>query len=110
MNDAQIKHMVDRFLTWKLPENFTPDAGISFEPLYNNGTARHEPTGTNLFDAQQAEMMILYITAGLEDDSLRVAAQAVRKFAPDLADELVRRHRDATNAIEDFLAFMRNVS
>jgi hypothetical protein len=28
MNDAQIKHMVDRFLAWKLPDNFSPDAGV----------------------------------------------------------------------------------
>ena len=35
MNDEQIKHMVDRFLGWRLPEHFRPDAGISFDPFYN---------------------------------------------------------------------------
>lgn len=25
MTDDQIKHMVNRFLGWKLPENFNPD-------------------------------------------------------------------------------------
>jgi hypothetical protein len=29
MTDAQIKHMTERFLGWKLPENFNPDGGIS---------------------------------------------------------------------------------
>ena len=29
MTLAQIKHMVDRFLGWKLPENFYPDAWIT---------------------------------------------------------------------------------
>lgn len=37
MTKDQIKHMVDRFLGWKLPESFSPDAGISFEPLGNKG-------------------------------------------------------------------------
>lgn len=31
MTEAQIKHMVNRFLSWKLPDNFNPDAGISFK-------------------------------------------------------------------------------
>ena len=32
MNEAQIKHMVERFLQWKLPEDFHPDAGVKFTP------------------------------------------------------------------------------
>ena len=30
MTDDQINHMVSRFLQWKLPENFSPDCGITF--------------------------------------------------------------------------------
>ena len=68
MTEEQIRHMVDRFLGWRLPENFSPDAGISFEADYNQHTAypmKHEPTGTNLFDATQAEQMIRYLTDGM---------------------------------------------
>lgn len=68
MTEAQIKHMVDRFLGWKLPENFSPDAGITFKATFNEHTAhpmKHEPTGTNLFDATQAEAMVRYMTDGL---------------------------------------------
>ena len=68
MTDDQIRHMANRFLGWKLPEDFNPDAGISFKPDFNESTAhpmKHEPTGTNLFDAQQAEAMIRYMTEGL---------------------------------------------
>ena len=68
MTDAQIKEMTNRFLAWRLPENFHPDAGISFTPTYNNGTpyeAKHEPTGTNLFSHEQAEAMIRYLVEGL---------------------------------------------
>ena len=68
MTDAQIKHMVDRFLGWRLPENFTPDAGISFKPTFNDHLPvpmKHEPTGTNLFDATQADAMVRYLVEGL---------------------------------------------
>ena len=71
MTEEQIKHMVQRFLGWRLPENFSPDAGISFKPTYNEnsswGPQKHEPIGTNLFDASQAEAMVRYIIAGIPD-------------------------------------------
>ena len=73
MTDEQIKHMVSRFLGWKLPENFQPDDGISFNPEYNvefNAArgmppTRRTPSGTNLFDASQAEAMVRYMVEGL---------------------------------------------
>ena len=73
MTDEQIKHMVKRFLGWRLPEHFRPDAGISFNPEYNveyNAARgmppqRHQPIGTNLFDAEQAEAMVRYMVEGL---------------------------------------------
>lgn len=68
MNDQQIKHMVNRFLGWKLPADFSPDAGISFKAEFNEHTdhpMKHEPSGTNLLDASQAEAMIRYLLEGL---------------------------------------------
>lgn len=68
MTDEQIKRMVDRFLGWRLPENFSPDAGISFKRTFNEHTAhpmKHEPSGTNLFDATQADAMVRYMVEGL---------------------------------------------
>jgi len=50
--ESQIRHMVERFLSWHLPAHFHPDCGISFELFGNAGTPqafRREPTGTNLF-------------------------------------------------------------
>lgn len=68
MTDEQIKYMVDRFLMWRLPENFRPDAGITFNPVGNPGTI-HEyqmnPTGTNLFDIDQATEMVRHMLDGL---------------------------------------------
>lgn len=68
MTDDQIKYMVDRFLGWKLPADFNPDAGISFKPTFNDHTAhpmKHEPSGTNLFDAAQAHAMVRYMLEGM---------------------------------------------
>lgn len=66
MNAAQLKHMVNRFLRWHLPADFSPDAGIR----YTRGHPSHPgPSGTNLLDASQAEEMISYITAGLPQAS-----------------------------------------
>lgn len=76
MTEAQIKHMTDRFLGWKLPANFQPDAGISFQPEYNvefmasqgKPPMRYEPVGTNLFSAEQAQAMIRHMLEGLPAD------------------------------------------
>jgi len=68
MTDDQIKQMVSRFLSWKLPDNFNPDGGIKFEPIGNPGSQyeyRHQPTGTNLLDAAQAEAMVRHLVAAL---------------------------------------------
>mgnify|MGYP001568294873 CR=1 FL=1 len=69
MTEAQIKHMVDRFLGWRLSEGFTPDGGISFKKTYNEhmpfGPQKNEPMGTNLFDAMQANAMVRYMIEDL---------------------------------------------
>lgn len=31
MTEDQIRHMVNRFLGWKLPESFNPDGGVTFK-------------------------------------------------------------------------------
>lgn len=68
MQDEQIKHMVDRFLAWKLPAKFRPDNGISFNRVVNGGTEHQyyrEPMGTNLLDAIQAAEMVRFMVEGL---------------------------------------------
>ena len=67
--DDLVKEMVNRFLCWKLPRDFHPDAGIRFDPEYNveymamQGLppSIHEPQGTNLFHAGQAEEMVRHM-------------------------------------------------
>jgi hypothetical protein len=65
MNDVQIKHMVDRFLQWKVPADFSPDGGIKFEPTQLHGGGFHRPVGTNLLTATQAEAMIRNLLEGM---------------------------------------------
>jgi len=66
-----IDEIVNRFLGWKLPKDFCPDAGISFKPTkpyegdeYGNSWW---PIGTNLLTADQARAMVKYMLADVED-------------------------------------------
>lgn len=113
LSDQQIKHMVDRFLAWRLPVNFNPDCGISFDKkLFNTHTvhpSRYEPVGTNLFDAAQADAMVRYLIEGMQSPPdrafdnvfklLNIAAGAetvedAKTFAIEAADELRRVKHD----------------
>jgi len=99
---------VERFLSWKLPEDFNPDAGISFEPEYNveymasqgKPPMRHEPVGTNLFDATQTREMVEHIFPQLPDCSVLLEAlKEIREiyagmegFIPETAPEGYCQH------------------
>ena len=64
LTDEQIKQVVDRFLRWELPTDFSPDNGITFDPIGSRGTPyeyRRKPLGTNLLTAAQAEEMVRFI-------------------------------------------------
>ena len=73
MTDKQIKYMVNRFLQWKLPADFHPDDGISFEPEFNveymakqgKPPMRRTPQGTNLLNYTQAEAMVRHMIADM---------------------------------------------
>lgn len=62
-----VKHMTERFLSWRLPVNFSPDNGIAFNSVANLGTEHQyyrEPIGTNLFDYTQAKAMVEHMLEG----------------------------------------------
>ena len=66
ITEKLVKHMVDRFLGWRLPENFQPDGGIAFKKTFNEHMptpSKSEPSGTNLFDIDQAYAMVRYMFA-----------------------------------------------
>lgn len=58
-----IKKLVNRFLGWKLPKDFSPDGGISFKE------SAWWPVGTNLLTATQAEEMFRH-ALGIDGDML----------------------------------------
>lgn len=77
MTEDQIRHMVDRFLAWPLPADFSPDDGISFDPVANRGNEferRREPIGTNLLTAAQAKAMVLHLIAGMPGAAISLAS------------------------------------
>lgn len=98
VTDAQIEHMVQQFLRWKLPEDFNPDGGISFDPIMNLGTehqSRREPIGTNLFDYRQAKAMVQHMLDGLA--AIGAGGQAVADDAT--ISEMVRAYNRTTDYI-----------
>lgn len=81
MSKTKIDKMVDRFLSWMLPKDFGPDAGISFKPSKPDGYGTHWwPVGTNLLTADQARQMFEHVTAeecaeGLQPHQQRVVTE-----------------------------------
>ncbi len=94
--DEFINHAVDAFLGWHLPNNFNPDGGIVFDPIYNKGTPyqnRHYPLGTNLFDADQARDMFeacipeqVFAMAVTENVALKARVAELERFAENIRD------------------------
>lgn len=86
MTEDQIKHMVDRFLAWRLPEPFNPDNGISFTSPFADEPmrSRHWPIGTNLFDARQAEAMVRHLIEGLSQPPAPSPLEGEVQPMPDL--------------------------
>lgn len=87
MTEDQIKHMVNRFLCWRLPEDFYPDCGIHFDAdaakKMNPRNNRYEPVGTNLFTATQTDAMVRHMIEGVaatesHSDMLRPVSRALR--------------------------------
>lgn len=58
--DELVARMVNRFLGWKIPKEFHPDAGISFTHRTDYDSP-YWPTGTNLFTAEQARTMVRHM-------------------------------------------------
>lgn len=79
--------MVSRFLAWKLPEDFAPDAGISFNPAeYQKAEGPHWPTGTNLLHAGQALEMFKQCVEQPEDHIAYISAAVERINATIIVD------------------------
>lgn len=93
--------MVSRFLAWKLPENFNPDGGITFEPIGSKGTTaefKREPSGTNLFDFKQAKAMLEHV---LENEIPQVKVATGERL-----DEVIKLREGLT--VKVFVSYFSN--
>jgi len=66
--------MAERFLWWKLPHDFIPDAGISFDNTRNS-----HPVGTNLLTKTQAVEMVKHIVGDLLATHSQLAVEEDRE-------------------------------
>lgn len=93
ITDAVVKHMVNRFLGWRLPKPWNPDNGISYaRPNYAHPPADHDwPVGTNLFSATDAEAMVRYMVEGIPTDRATTAQEngSASEGAPKIEVDLV---------------------
>lgn len=78
VESRSVDALVQRFLGWKLPADFAPDGGVTFERSYNvpgdgGGVVTKQrlpddpgrwPIGTNILNAEQARAMIMHLLAG----------------------------------------------
>lgn len=113
MTEDQIKHMVNRFLQWRLPKDFNPDGGVSFEPLMNKGTPREmerEPSGTNLFHYGQAEEMVRFMIADIVEkpDELDIPEHLRRTI--EQRDAMRKNSIDDKEVREDIIAARKILS
>jgi hypothetical protein len=91
--------MVNRFLWWKLPQDFAPDCHISFklpDPVLNHNPTW--PVGTNLFTADQARAMLEHVLGGARVERDPVVGVDLAGQGGDRSVE-VRGHRDAAGVL-----------
>jgi hypothetical protein len=107
LTDEQVKYMVERFLRWRLPDDFCPDAGISFKREFNENTpwpGKHEPSGTNLFDYTQATGMVRHMVEGMPVPSTQIEATGEDELVAQLRSYipcLVRQGDQAYGPLAD---------
>lgn len=101
--DKLIKHMVNKFLGWKLPSDFYPDCGITFEQYSNPDNDRYkalrEPTGTNLFNADQAKAMFEYLLEGSD----LVSAHAITSMQTEQEPALLNNMSNTPELVQKYI-------
>lgn len=83
-----IDHMTSRFLQWKLPDDFSPDGGVTFTAV-----SPHGPVGTNLLTYAQAKAMVEYMIDGAPIAALPAQGVRVRKleWEPSLGTDRTKK-------------------
>jgi hypothetical protein len=88
---AVTEEMVNRFLGWRLPEDFYPDGGVSFAREVNGGPRPRDwwPTGTNLLTAEQARAMLAHVIAAAPNPAARADELAKLRQWRVVADDML---------------------
>lgn len=105
MTEEQINYMVERFLCWELPDDFAPDAGISFDKSSSGVPGGMMPIGTNVLNATQAQAMVRHMVSGMPDLAATKAWFDALEVAAKVADRRIEAGRaetipDALRALE----------
>lgn len=81
--------MVQRFLGWRLPDDFYPDGGVTFNREVNGGLRPKTwwPVGTNLLTDPQARAMLEHVV-GPEFDALLARCEAVEARLAECESQL----------------------
>ena len=68
------EEMVNRFLCWRLPSDFSPDCGINFDGRKPDQWNPNKgwPVGTNLLTATQARAMLEHVLGATDDGAKNV--------------------------------------
>jgi hypothetical protein len=103
-----IKNAVNRFLGWKLPADFAPDAGISFKPYANHQMSaeyqyKHEPIGTNLFTADQARAMFEHVLEALYTHPAPFTPITADDVTDEMMANFIRGHTDNMTYAKTFM-------
>ena len=94
------EEMVNRFLMWRLPEDFRPDGGISFTRSKYGETVHPMPVGTNLLTYTQAKAMLEFVLAAADPDSEAQHAVGTALYALKANHPRNRRIAEAIEALE----------
>jgi hypothetical protein len=90
--------MAERFCGWKLPDDFAPDCGISFDGRKDDEWNKNKtwPSGTNLLTHEQAKAMFLYCLASVDAQQERDSEPKVETIEIDRQGSCFW-HRNCTN-------------
>ena len=86
LSDEQIvKEAVNRFLGWKLPQDFAPDGGVIFNTMSHQfDKSGYWPSGTNLLTEDQAKAMFEYCIAASHQPA--AAPNELQQFEDDFEE------------------------
>lgn len=115
VEQTTIADMVQRFLCWKLPEDFAPDGGVLFNKTHMGLGMVHIPreygdswwpVGTNLLNAEQATVMVKHMLSGMLQPAEKEELERLRKKNKQLQIALLIKTEEHNCCAEDLRAVL----